>query len=127
MTQSEPTRVERPLGVTIIAVLAAIGGLFGLIGSLAIFSLLAASGGIFVVYALMTLAVSILSLVFAYGAWTLQPWAWTLGVVLEAVAVALGVYSLVDGDASAIVSIALAGIVLWYLFQPSVKAAFGRT
>ena len=127
MTQSEPTRVERPLGVTIIAVLAAIGGLFGLIGSLAIFSLLAASGGIFVVYALMTLAVSILSLVFADGAWTLQPWAWTLGVVLEAVAVALGVYSLVDGDASAIVSIALAGIVLWYLFQPSVKAAFGRT
>jgi uncharacterized membrane protein (DUF2068 family) len=127
MTQGQPIRAERPLGVTIIAVLAAIGGVFGVIGSIALFSLLGSAPGIFAAYALMNLAISVLLLVFAFGAWTLQPWAWTLGVVLEAVAIVLGLYALVDGDASAVVSIALAAVVLWYLFQPSVKAAFGRT
>lgn len=127
MTQGRPPRIERPLGVTIIAVLAAIGGVLGLIGSFTLFSVFGSAFGFVAAYALANVAISILLLVFAFGAWTLQPWAWTLGIVLEAVAIVFGLYALVDGDASAVVSIALAAVVLWYLFQPSVKAAFGRT
>lgn len=122
-----PARTERPLGVTIIAILAAIGGVFGLLASLAILGVLGAAGGLGMLFFLLALVVSIVSLVFAYGAWTLQPWAWTLGIVLEVLAVINGLYAVASGDASAIISIAIAGVILWYLFQPDVKGAFGRS
>lgn len=122
-----PAHPERPLGVTIIAILAAIGGVLGLLASLAILGVLGAVGGLGTLFVLLALVVSIVSLVFAYGAWTLQPWAWTLGIVLEVLAVINGLYAVARGDASAIISIAIAGVILWYLFQPDVKRAFGRT
>ncbi len=130
MTPTRPTRPERPIGVTVIAVLAvlaAIGAVTNLFLSLVMFGTLAAFGGFLIVFAIDTLAVSIASLVFAYGAWTLRPWAWTLGVVLESVVVVFTLYSLTNGSLSSLVTLGLAAITLWYLFQPSVKAAFGRS
>ena len=76
-------------------------------------------------------------LVLARGAWTLQPWAWTLGLVA---AVATNVYVIAiittqwaelmrDSPALAWVSIlvlivAAIGLVAW--FRQDVKAAFGE-
>lgn len=108
---------KRPLGVTIIAVLAAISGMLGLLGSLM------AVAGVAIV---LLLAISILLLVFAYGAWTLQPWAWTLGVVLEVIGVVVGLYELFQGDLQAIFNVSIAAIVLYYLLRPEVKAAFRK-
>lgn len=118
----------RPLGVTIIAVLAAIGGVLGLVASLAVLGVLAGVGfaGLGLIFFLLGFVVSAVSLVFAYGAWTLKPWAWTLGIVLEGLAIINGLYGLSDGRSGAIVSIAIAAVILWYLFRPEVKAAFGR-
>ena len=35
---------------------------------------------------------------FAWGAWGLQPWAWTLGIAVQAVAIVLGLVYLINGD-----------------------------
>ena len=66
-------------------------------------------------------------LVFAWGAWGLKSWAWTLGIILAAVSIVLGLFSLIQGDFSSLISIAIAAAITYYLFQPDVKAAFGRT
>ncbi len=70
---------------------------------------------------------SIAYLLFAWGAWGLQPWAWTLGIIIAAVQIVLGVVQLFNGSPGAVVSILIAGGITYYLFQPEVKAAFGRT
>ena len=126
---------ERPMGVTVIAILAAISGVFQIMGGL--FLLLgssalgmafnsAALGGLAAVIGAISLVIGILLLVFAWGAWGLQPWAWTLGVVLEAIAIVLGLFNLFNGSTGALVSIAVAALITWYLFQPDVRRAFGR-
>ena len=126
---------ERPLGVTIIAVLSAIGGFFGLLASLVFLGLGAAGttsdlGGLAFLAGLIILAYSLLSLALAYGFWTLKPWAWPLGVGVQVLGIVQAVLQFLnDGTQffSLLVSLAIAGVILWYLFQPHVKAAFGRT
>jgi len=129
--------MQRPTGVTIIAVLAAIGGIFGILGGLTLIGLggfIAASGvkgGAFApILGLLLLAYGLLALVLAYGFWNLKPWAWTLGVGLQAAGIVIDILQFVNDSTqlvSAIISIAIAAAILWYLFQPHVKAAFGQT
>ena len=126
-----PSTSERPLGVTILAVLAAISGVVGLLASLRVIGIggsVLAGGG--VIFGLITLILSILYLVFAYGAWTLKAWAWTLGVGLTVASIALTVIQLVQRSTDllgALISLVISGVILYYLFQPDVKAAFNRT
>ncbi|HLF25931.1 MAG TPA: hypothetical protein VJG32_06320 [Anaerolineae bacterium] len=140
----QPPMQARPTGITILAALAAIGGVLGLCGSLALIGLggvlggVAASvggaavgvaaGGLAVIFGLVALGVSVLDLAFAYGAWNLKPWAWTLGVVAQGISLVLAVINILQGaDISGqIISIAIAGIILYYLMTPEVKRAFGR-
>ena len=128
--------MARPTGVTILAILAAIGGVFGLLAGLAALgfgSILAAAGaesygGLAFIAGLLILVQSALALAFAYGAWTLKPWAWTLGVAAWVLSLVLSAWAVLTGDVSSqIISIVIAAIILYYLFTPQVKAAFGRT
>lgn len=124
-----PSTSQRPLGITILAILAAIAGVLGLLGSLLILGVLMAAGGIFLILGLVTLVLSILYLAFAYGAWTLKPWAWTLGVGLSVASIILTLIGLTQGTqglVGALISLVISGVILYYLFQPDVKAAFGR-
>jgi uncharacterized membrane protein (DUF2068 family) len=105
------------------------GGLLLMVGGAAV-GAAAGSGalaGLAAVLGAVTLAIAIAYLVFAWGAWGLQPWAWTLGVVLAAISIVLGIFNIINGDLSAIVSIAIAGGITYYLFRPEVQAAFGRS
>jgi hypothetical protein len=76
-----PAAAARPTGITILAILAGIGGVLGLLGGFALFLggtvLFGAAGALF---GLAALALAALSLAFSWGAWTLQAWAWPLGV-----------------------------------------------
>ncbi len=129
--------MQRPTGVTVLAILAAIGGVFGILGGLALvgFGGVAAAGGVAggglaTIVGLLLLAYGVLAIVLAYGFWTLKPWAWTLGVGLQAAGIVINILQFVNDSrqlVSAIVSIAISALILWYLFQPHVKAAFGRT
>ena len=79
----------------------------------------AAVGGI-------TLAIGIVSFVVAYGLLKGRSWAWTLTVVLSVISIVLNAISLVAGNFAAIISIAISGIILYYLYRPHVKAYFGK-
>ena len=85
-----------------------------------------ALGGLAALIGAITLISGILSLLFAWGAWGLQPWAWTLGVVLMAVNIVLGLYQLINGSSGALFSIAISAAITYYLFRPEIRAAFGR-
>jgi hypothetical protein len=127
----------RPTGITILAVLAAIGGVLSILGGIALIGLGGVAGattgqaalfGMGAIFGLILLASGIASLAFAYGAWTLQPWAWTLGIALQIISLALSVLTIISGGdlAGQIISIAIAAIILYYLWQPGIKAVFGR-
>ena len=85
-------------------------------------------GGLGFVAGLIVLAYSLLSLALAYGFWTLKPWAWPLGVGVQALGILQAVLQFMDTGQffSLLFSLVIAGVILWYLFQPHVKAAFGR-
>ncbi len=119
----------RPAGVTVLAVLAFIGAALGLFGAL--------SGGIgagafgtgpvvALLFGLYSLILAVFYLVFAFGLWRLKPWAWMVGIVCLVLSILGNLYSLVTGNLSAILSLVVACAILWYLFQPHVKQAFGR-
>jgi hypothetical protein len=127
--------MQRPTGVTVIAVLAAIGGVFGLLASLALLGVGAAVsttsglGGLVFVAGIIVLAYSVLSLVLAYGFWTLKPWAWPLGIGVQVLGIIQALLQYMNNSTnlvSLVISLIIAGVILWYLYQPHVKSAFGR-
>jgi hypothetical protein len=74
------------------------------------------------------LAAAALIIAFAYGAWTLQPWAWALGVAGAAFGIVLAVLNIIGGSSivSQIIGIAIDGGIIYYLNQPGIRAVFGR-
>lgn len=127
--------MQRPMGVTIIAVLSAIGGVLGVLASLVLLGLGAAVGaatglgGLAFIAGLLVLLYSALSLVLAYGFWTLKPWAWPLGVGVQILGVVQAVLQFMNDTSNIVglvISLAIAAVILWYLFQPHVRGAFGR-
>jgi len=120
----------RPTGITILAVLAAIGGVFGLLGGFGVLFVggIVSSGAV-VVLGLCALAYAGLLIAFAWGAWTLKPWAWPLGVAVAIFGIVVAILQVVLGGSSffsQIISIVIDGAILYYLNQPSIKALFGR-
>lgn len=138
--------MQRPIGVTILAILAALGGILALCGSLALIGLGGVLGGILgsqvsagagflvgmlgVIFGVITLVIALLELALAYGAWNLRPWAWLLGIATESVAGLFSLIRLLDGRGSTgveVINIAIAALIVYYLLTPEVRKAFGRT
>jgi hypothetical protein len=134
--------VQRPVGVSVIAVIAIIYGIFNLLLTLLgiLGSALLASGvaGRTIKYSAATLVyatisdalLGILFLAFGIGALRLKGWAWTVGVVvlvLEVVRQIVGV-AMQGFSAGTMVrdsiTVVIAVGVLVYLFRPSVRGAF---
>ena len=136
----------RPMGITILAILSVIGGIFGLIGGLGLIAggaLLggavggttgAALGGMAFIFGIVTLGFAVAYIAFAYGAWTLKAWGWMLGVIMALASIVWTILGIVlSGDivsnlisVSTIISVAIPLIILYYLNTPVVKSAFGR-
>lgn len=132
--------MQRPVGVTILAVIAILYGIFSLL--LALLGLLGtallASGVGRVQYSAGTLAyativdavLGILYLVFGIGAFSLKRWAWTAGVVALVLDVVRQIVGFVIQGFStsrivgASITIVIALVLLVYLFRPHVRAAF---
>ena len=114
---------ERPLGVTIIAILQLIGSLVLIFGGYT--ALLVALGlGIFgfidVILGGVLLFFGIIGFIIFWGLWTLKGWAWMLAFILNLLSV---IFALLSFD---IISLIIPLIIVIYLNQGEVKAAFGR-
>lgn len=138
--------VQRPIGVTILAVLTGLGGLLlALIGISAFFTgplveqlLLEPDvvellgqvppetidlfpkvlGGIFLVMALVNGAI-------ALGLWALQAWAWYLTLVLQGLGIMGNLGGLLLLNPVSLASIAFSGFYIYYFLQKPVQSAFG--
>jgi hypothetical protein len=107
---------NRPLGVTIIAILMIVVGILSIVGGAIIFLL----GGFVLV------AVGIASIVMAYGLWKGKRWAWIITLILSVIGVISGIASIAIGNFGGIVSVIIYGVIIYYLYRPNVKAFFGK-
>lgn len=137
---------ERPAGVLIFGVLAIVWGVFELCGSsllvlsdhilarraaLRLDAPAASLATVILIVTLILLVQSLLYIIFGVGALQLSPWAWTLGIVLALVGLVVGIASLALDQrlvtiAGHIIGIVVDVIVLYYLFRPQVRQAFGQ-
>ena len=135
--------MSRPLGVIILSVLSLCSGLLSLLkglawlgigGAAAVLALLAHPvagailGGLAVIFGVLSLATGAFSLVFAWGAWNLRGWAWSLGVATHA---SILIWSLLVVLGPGLlrerwVTLLISGVVLYYLTTPAIKRAFGK-
>lgn len=114
------TQLQRPTGVIVLAVLAAIAGLgslgFGAAGGAILAFLLPGVGFafsiLFVVFALIQFGI-------AYGFWVGATWAWWLGII----GAVLQVISIIGLD---VIGLIIGIIMLYYLTRPHVKMWFHR-
>ena len=139
------TTAARPQGVTIIAILAFIGGIFAIVAGLGLTVLggilggaLAASGeaaggmfgGLLAIFGIGTLGLGIAEIVVGWGLWGLKAWAWAVSVIVFIVNIMLTLLTALGGNSlisiSTLIGIAIPAIILYYLMTPPVKAAFGR-
>ncbi len=126
--------MTRPLGITILAILAIIFGAAPLFFALATFGVLGSEmlgataqlGQASLFLGILSLVVGALYLAFGIGAWTLKPWAWTLGVWSQVLALIQACFHLFSSGRTVLVDALIAAVILYYLFRPHVKQAFGR-
>jgi hypothetical protein len=137
--------VKRPLVLTILAILAIIGGVISLIGALldlvgggvaasgalAGYGVAATSATYFAYSAIASAVLGILYLAFGIGTFMSKSWAWTAGVVGLGLGAVNSVITLVlsgfgaGAIVGAIIALIIYAILLWYLFRPNVRAAYG--
>jgi hypothetical protein len=125
---------QRPMGVTILAVLEILTGLGALLGGLGmmavagfvgantsyggILGVLGASLGIvFIIFALI-------SFLLAWGLLGGKGWARTLAMVFAALEALFGLLGIIGGDYSSVLTLAIGVIILYYLMRPEVMGFF---
>jgi uncharacterized membrane protein (DUF2068 family) len=108
---------QRPLGVTIIAILAIIGGI-ALLSSGAVLIVI----GVGVVLILLGIAYFVM----AYGLWKGKRWAWTITLILSVIGIISGIFSITTRHYEVIIHIIINAVVIYYLYRPNVKAFFGK-
>ena len=140
----------RPTGVTILAILALIGGIFGvlfgilglaggaLLGGIAASTTGAAAaasiGFLVIIAGLLGLIGGVIYIVFFYGAWTAKAYGWALGIIgalwslVTIVVGAIGSGDIMGSllNVSTLISVLIAAVILYYLNTPAVKTYFGR-
>ncbi|ACB53297.1 hypothetical protein cce_3949 [Crocosphaera subtropica ATCC 51142] len=133
--------MERPKGVIILAILNLLAGILGIISSLLflLFGSIGTVGGflagqadftgtsfVMVITAIIGLVNSILSLGVSYGLFAMKNWAWAMAVVIQFIYALTYVTSLLNGKniLGSLISLGIAGFILYYLYQPNVKQAF---
>ncbi len=143
-----PTATDRPTGVTVMALVAFVSGALDIVagiedigfgGGFLSDRFGGTLDGIMMAIGLVLVLIGVLGVATGIGLWTKRDWAWLIARLWASICVVVGVVNaalsvLGTTLTSAIVSAVVAGIVpaivaavvLWYLYQPNVKAYFGR-
>jgi len=149
-----PTTRQRPLGVTILAILAILFGILNLLAAVGSFllagvlsmedvveqvegvipeALIEAVPFLFGALGVVFLIVAIILFVLAYGYLKGRGWAWTVTIVLAVISIVLGVVGWVlsgfnpAGLVSMLINILVPLIIVIYLNTREAKAWFGKT
>jgi len=118
---------ERPLGVTIIGILWILLGLLTLSAGILISTVGTLIAGLFgLVAGVVIVILGLIDIVFGIGCFMGWPWVWILCIILAVVHLLFGIAGLFTSGFSSLIGIIITGIILYYLFQPNVKAWFGQ-
>jgi hypothetical protein len=132
--------MNRPTGVTVIAMLALISGTFSLCGGCFLLGFGAIAGPIGALFGSGQLGSSAflsgiswsigaaISLAAGFGMLSLKPWAWWLGLIGAVWSLASSIWGITQGASwcFALPGMLLPAIVLIYLLQPRIRQMFGR-
>lgn len=125
--QPAPSKPTRPLGVTIVAIIAAAGGVLSLFGGAMVLSGVA-SGPIILAY--IVLVFGILGLALGFGFFTGAKWAWMTGIVVYIISIGLGITEILYGGSVGFLGgiiRTIAGIVFpIYLTRQKPRSFFGK-
>ena len=141
------TSKSRPTGVTIIAVLNIISGIIMLIGGFGLaaissvlptmttidpnaggqMALAGLVGGAGIAVGGILIILGIISFIVAWGLLKGKGWAWSLTLILSIISIIIGIVSMAAGNFGSIINIIIAGIIIYYLYRPHVKAFFGKS
>jgi hypothetical protein len=114
---------SRPLGVTIIAILAVIGGIGSVLSGLAIMAIIPLLG---IIFGGLLIIIGLAYFVVAYGLWKGLNWAWNITLIVSVIGIIVGLGSIVVGNVGALFHLIVNVIVIYYLYRPNVKAYFGK-
>ena len=124
---SSPSKPRRPLGVTIIAIVAAAGGLLSLYGGASVLAGMA-SGPVALAY--IVVIFGILGLALGAGFFRGAKWAWMAGIGIYLISIGLGIAEIIYGGQVGLIGgiiRTIAGIVIpIYLTRPNPKDFFGK-
>jgi hypothetical protein len=133
-------RLQRPLGVTIVALLGLLGGaIAAALGTLLIVagsSLLAGYrpdsalatyfSALGILFGPVIATMGALQFLIALGLWRGRGWAWTLEMIHLTLYAVVGLRGLLLGSNQRVGSVLVTCLLAWYFFTPRVKAYFGR-
>jgi len=114
---------SRPLGVTIIAILAVIGGIGSVLSGFAIMAIMPFLG---IIFGGLLIIIGLAYFVVAYGLWKGLNWAWNITLIVSVIGIIVGLGSIVVGNIGALFHVIVNVIVIYYLYRPNVKAYFGK-
>jgi hypothetical protein len=114
---------SRPLGVTIIAILAVIGGIGSVLSGFAIMAIIPLLG---IIFGGLLIIIGLAYFVVAYGLWKGLNWAWNITLIVSVIGIIVGLGSIVVGNVGALFHLIVNVIVIYYLYRPNVKAYFGK-
>ena len=124
---SHQSGLKRPVGVTIIAIVAAAGGLLSLFGGSQVLSGMAA-GPIALAY--IVVIFGILGLALGAGFFTGAKWAWMAGIVIYIISIGLGISEILYGGSVGLIGgiiRTIAGVVIpVYLTRKGPRSFFGK-
>jgi uncharacterized membrane protein (DUF2068 family) len=107
------SNVARPFGVSVLATLATIGTILGVLVATASAEALP-----------IALAITVLQGLTAYGLWTMRPWAWPLSLVVWVLGTLDAIRLLTEGTLNT--NLVVGPLVVVYLLRPEMRGRFGR-
>jgi hypothetical protein len=139
---------RRPLGVTVVAILAIINGTILVVGGVVALYFVPniitsqmsdtlsnatdangfTSAIITIVYIVgsVTIALGLAWLGLTWGLFTGKGWAWLITVILAIISVVFSVIGIGTASVTSIPTLIINGVILYYMFRPNIKSYFGR-
>ncbi|MBS7610460.1 zinc ribbon domain-containing protein [Candidatus Bathyarchaeota archaeon] len=130
---SESTGIIRPPGITIIVLLEAFGSSLSLFAGILLLAFAGyaskffprhpfMAGALLLTIGIFSLLLGIAGFLICWGLWTGQGWAWSIALALAVLKIILGLLQFPLG----IFSIVIYALIAYYLWQPHVKAFYGK-
>jgi hypothetical protein len=74
----------------------------------------------------MLIVLGIASFVAAWGLLTGKGWAWIVTFIIIIISIILNIILIIFGSFESVIGLIINGIIIYYLYRPSVKSYYGR-